>query len=50
MYVIATSAPPVLRLAGLVEELWARRWKACVIATPTAASWIDVDALSEASG
>jgi phosphopantothenoylcysteine decarboxylase len=50
MYVIATSAPPVLRLAGLVEQLRARNWKTCVIATPTAASWIDVNALSEASG
>jgi len=50
MYIVAAAAPPVLKLGDLVKLLHARDWKTYVIATPTAASWIDVDVLSEASG
>jgi phosphopantothenoylcysteine decarboxylase len=49
-YVIACSAPPVLDLSGLLVLLSAHGWDAYFILTPTAATWVDVDALAEASG
>lgn len=49
-YVIACSAPPVLDLASLLALLNERGWASYVILTPTAATWVDVDALAEASG
>lgn len=49
-YVIACSAPPVLDLAGLLKLLTGRGWASYVILTPTAATWVDVDALADASG
>lgn len=49
-YVIACSAPPVLDLANLLRLLTDRGWTSYVILTPTAATWVDVAALSEASG
>ena len=49
-YVIACSAPPVLDLASLLALLSERGWASYVILTPTAATWVDVDALADASG
>lgn len=49
-YVIACSAPPVLDLSRLLELLHERDWDTYVILTPTAATWVDVDALADASG
>ncbi|MCW2900385.1 MAG: flavoprotein [Streptosporangiaceae bacterium] len=49
-YVIACSAPPVLDLSRLVELLNERDWDPYVILTPTAATWVDVDALAEITG
>jgi phosphopantothenoylcysteine synthetase/decarboxylase len=48
-YVIACSAPPVLDLARLLELLTERGWASYVILTPVAATWVDVDALADAS-
>lgn len=50
VYVIASSAPPVLRLAELLQLLHGRGWKACVILTPVAGSWVDTQALADVSG
>jgi hypothetical protein len=50
LYVVAAAAPPVLQLEEFVTELHRRDWKTCVIATPTAASWIDLGSLSVATG
>ena len=50
LYVIASSAPPVLRLAELLQQLHSRGWNACVILTPVAASWADRDSLADVSG
>ncbi|WP_300010599.1 flavoprotein [Pseudonocardia sp.] len=49
-YVIACSAPPVLDLTSLLDLLTERGWASYVILTPTAAAWVDVDALADASG
>lgn len=49
-YVIACSAPPVLDLPRLLVLLTERGWSPYVILTPTAATWVDADALVDASG
>jgi phosphopantothenoylcysteine decarboxylase len=50
VYVVVSAAPPVLWIEELVVALNAKRWSVCVIATPTAASWIDLDALAATTG
>lgn len=50
VYLVVSAAPPVLRIEEFVMALAADRWSVCVIATPTAASWIDLDALAAATG
>jgi phosphopantothenoylcysteine decarboxylase len=50
VYLVVSAAPPVLWIEELVVALTARGWSVCVIATPTAASWIDLDALATATG
>lgn len=50
VYVIASAAPPVLHLADLITALRDYGWESCVIATPTAASWIEIDALAQQTG
>ncbi len=41
VYLIACSAPPVRELAEPLRLLHEAGWSACVILTPTAASWVD---------
>jgi phosphopantothenoylcysteine synthetase/decarboxylase len=50
VYLVVSAAPPVLRIEELVVALGASGWSICVIATPTAASWIDLDALAARTG
>lgn len=50
VYVVVSAAPPVLRIEELVSALASDGWSVCVIATPTAASWIDLDSLAAATG
>lgn len=50
LYLVVSAAPPVLRLEECVTALQAEGWAVCVIATPTAASWIDLDDLAAATG
>lgn len=50
VYLVVSAAPPVLRIEELVVALSSGGWSVCVIATPTAASWIDLDALAAATG
>ena len=49
-YVVASAAPPVLRISEFIAELQKRQWKVCLIVTPTAATWIDLDEISSATG
>ncbi|MGH8793031.1 MAG: flavoprotein [Stackebrandtia sp.] len=46
IYVVACAAPPTLRLPELLKLLQDEDWDPCVILTPTAAQWIDVDDLA----
>lgn len=50
LYLIASAAPPVLRIEEFLALLSTDGWQVCVIATPTAASWIDLDALAQRTG
>ena len=49
-YVVATAAPPVVRLAELLDELGGAGWASCVIVTPTAEAWIDARQLEATTG
>lgn len=50
LYLVASAAPPVLRIEEFITALQAEGWATCLIATPTAASWIDLDAVSGQTG
>jgi phosphopantothenoylcysteine decarboxylase len=50
VYLVVSAAPPVLRIEELVTALSSEGWSVCVIATPTAASWIDLDAVAAHTG
>ncbi|WP_037814511.1 MULTISPECIES: flavoprotein [Amycolatopsis] len=50
LYLVVTAAPPVLRIQELVGTLTCEGWSVCVIATPNAASWTDLDELAAATG
>lgn len=47
---VVSAAPPVLRIGELIDLLIADGWTVCVTATPTAATWIDLDALARQTG
>lgn len=46
LYIIAAAAPPVRQLDEACVLARERGWQPCVILTPTAASWVDLDALA----
>jgi phosphopantothenoylcysteine decarboxylase len=50
VYIIASAAPPVLYLVELLGHLEEAGWTSCVVATPTAAAWIDTDKLEASTG
>ncbi|MET7749636.1 flavoprotein [Micromonospora sp. NPDC005367] len=50
LYLVVCAAPPALQIGELIELLMTDGWTVCVIATPTAATWIDRDALAEQTG
>ncbi|SCE78289.1 Flavoprotein [Micromonospora coriariae] len=47
---VACAAPPVLRIGELIELLQEDGWIVCVTASPTAATWIDREALQRQTG
>jgi phosphopantothenoylcysteine decarboxylase len=50
LHLVVCAAPPAERIGELVELLMADGWTVCVIATPTAATWLDRAALEEQTG
>lgn len=50
VYLVVSAAPPVLRIEHLITALRADGWSVVVIATPTAASWIDLEKLAANTG
>lgn len=47
---VACAAPPVLRIGELIQLLQEDGWTVCLTATPTAATWIDREALAQQTG
>lgn len=50
LYLVGCAAPPVRRLGELVELLQRDGWTVCVIATPAAAGWLDLEELQRRTG
>ncbi|WP_422771999.1 flavoprotein [Plantactinospora sp. WMMC1484] len=50
LYLVVCAAPPVLKIDELIALLMEDGWAVWVIATPTAASWIDREALVRQTG
>jgi phosphopantothenoylcysteine synthetase/decarboxylase len=50
LYLIVCAAPPTKAIGELVGLLHERGWRVCVIATPRAAIWLDVEALVAQTG
>lgn len=50
LYLVGCAAPPVRRIGELVELLQRDGWTVCVIATPTAATWLDTGELRRRTG
>ncbi|SCL69064.1 Flavoprotein [Micromonospora citrea] len=50
LHLVVCAAPPALQIGELVELLKQDGWTVCVIATPTAARWLDQAALTEQTG
>jgi phosphopantothenoylcysteine synthetase/decarboxylase len=47
---VVCAAPPALRIGELIDLLMVEGWTVCVTATPTAATWIDRDAVVQQTG
>src|SRR5262249_20483767 len=50
LYLVVCAAPPARQIGELVQLLMEDAWTVCVITTPTAATWIDVEALEHQTG
>ncbi|MFG1673067.1 flavoprotein [Micromonospora sp. NPDC049282] len=50
LHLIVCAAPPAQRIGELAELLTDDGWRVCLIATPTAATWLDRDALAARTG
>jgi phosphopantothenoylcysteine decarboxylase len=50
LYIIGTAAPPVRQLDEACQLAIEHGWRPCVILTPTAASWVDIERLSTSIG
>ena len=52
VYLVVCAAPPARRIEELVEALHQRRWRVCLIPTPTAAAggWVDATDLAGRTG
>ena len=50
LYLVACAAPPAEALGELVGLAQRDGWTVCIVATPTAASWLDIAGLSEQTG
>lgn len=50
LHLVVTAAPPVLRIRELLSALQAEGRTVAVVATPVAATWVDLDALADETG
>ncbi|MGW0433453.1 flavoprotein [Micromonospora sp. NPDC003197] len=50
LYLVVCAAPPALQVDELIKLMMDDGWIVCVIATPTAATWIDRKIIAEQTG
>ncbi|MFI5560756.1 flavoprotein [Amycolatopsis japonica] len=50
LYLVGSAAPPVRDLGTVITRLQHVGWTVCLFVTPTAATWIDVEALTVHTG
>lgn len=50
VYLVVSAAPVVEDIGTLIDALQEADWVVCVAATPTAAVWLDLDALAAQTG
>src|SRR6266487_2894016 len=50
LYLIVCAAPPAQQTQEVVPLLQAAGWDVCVIATPQASRWMNIEAIAELSG
>ncbi len=50
LYTVVCAAPPARQIDGFVRQTQALGWSVRVVLTPTAADWLDPDALTALSG
>lgn len=50
VYLVVSAAPPALQVGTLIDALRDSAWSVCLAATPTAASWLDIDELTHQTG
>ncbi|MBC6448791.1 flavoprotein [Actinokineospora xionganensis] len=50
VYLVVSAAPPALQVGTLIDALQDNGWDVCLAATPTAAGWLDLDALTRQTG
>jgi phosphopantothenoylcysteine synthetase/decarboxylase len=50
LYLIACAAPPAAHLAPVITTAQDDGWDVCVVATPPALAWLDLEALSDITG
>lgn len=50
LYLVVCAAPPAQAIGELVGLLQSKDWTVCVIATPRAAGWMDIAALTKQTG
>jgi len=50
LYLVVCAAPPARRISDLIDLVQRLGWAVCVIPTPQAASWLDVDDLGRQTG
>ncbi|WP_326554736.1 flavoprotein [Micromonospora sp. NBC_01813] len=50
LYLISSAAPPIRNIEECIALLQADGWSVCLIATPTASTWINTDKLASQTG
>jgi phosphopantothenoylcysteine synthetase/decarboxylase len=50
LYLIACAAPPAAHLAPIITTAQDDGWDVCVVATPAALPWLDIEALTDMTG
>ncbi len=49
-YLVVSAAPPLLEIQDLINPMRSDGWDVHIIATPTAATWIDLEPLGDLTG